>query len=494
MAGMEGNRGEIRSVWCDLALFAFISVVFRAVFWAAMPRVIDSADAIHYLGVAKQLAAGAFSEADPRIPPLYPALCAVVGFLVTDLELAARLVSLAASVLLVIPVYLICRRLHGRPTARVAALIVVCWPWLADYGLRVAPESLAMLLWFTALWCLINALERHAIWGLFAVLAYGALTLTRPEGVGLLIAAPVVAGAAYWSDERGRPLKRLIPYLIVGGVFLVAYVLVMHQLTGTATVSPRVVDLSDSATHAFVARGEAMARTFSRLLSHVVPVMLGPFFLIFAGVGLFRRGAEERLLHAEALVLGMAGVQWLAAVLSTYPEPRYMMAVVIIGGVYAARGMVLVGEQIRDRRYGALLSKAPVIIMLALMAFGTARAVAPEWMGGLPSQPREYKIAGQWMRDTLEPGLILTRKPQVGFYADMPSHGPAEGDTLERVLERAREHEARYLVVDERYTTQLVPGLRPLLDAANAPASLRLLRDDLSPYDEARIVIYEVLP
>jgi len=50
---------------------------------------------------------------------------------------------------------------------------------------------------------------------------------------------------------------------------------------------------------------------------------------------------------------------------------------------------------------------------------------------------------------------------------------------------------ARYLVVDERHSVAIVPALRALLDPAKAPSSLRLVRADLSPYPDARVVIYE---
>jgi hypothetical protein len=98
------------------------------------------------------------------------------------------------------------------------------------------------------------------------------------------------------------------------------------------------------------------------------------------------------------------------------------------------------------------------------------------------------------MAKNLEKGLILTRKPQIGFYAAMPATGPGAEDSIEDAVARARAAGARYLVVDERYTAKLAPGLAPLLDPENAPSSLRLLHGSLSPYEEGRVVVYEVLP
>jgi hypothetical protein len=95
------------------------------------------------------------------------------------------------------------------------------------------------------------------------------------------------------------------------------------------------------------------------------------------------------------------------------------------------------------------------------------------------------------MKENLDKGLIFTRKPQVGYYAGMPSTGPDLNDTLAQAIERAKSVHARYMVVDERYTAKMVPGMAPLLDPALAPSTLRLL-NIFDPYPESRVVVYEI--
>ena len=75
----------------------------------------------------------------------------------------------------------------------------------------------------------------------------------------------------------------------------------------------------------------------------------------------------------------------------------------------------------------------------------------------------------------------------------METTGPAAEDTVDTAIARAREAGARYFVVDERYTAQMAPGLRPLLNPDNAPPPLRLIRADLSPYPQGRVVVYEIV-
>lgn len=94
------------------------------------------------------------------------------------------------------------------------------------------------------------------------------------------------------------------------------------------------------------------------------------------------------------------------------------------------------------------------------------------------------------MQEHLEPGLILSRKPQVGYYADMPTTGPAAEDDVPALIERARDTGARYVVVDERYTAGIVPGIASLLEPENAPPELVLMRA-FADWDKARVVVYE---
>ena len=474
----------------DLLWLVGVAGVFRLAFLAALPRVVDSADAIHYIGVARVFCSGSLSGFDLSIPILYPALCALAHLLVPDIEWACRAVSLFSSCLLPIPVYLIARALHGRQSARVAGGTVCLWPWVADYGCRVAPEALAVTLWFGAVYALARALRDGRGWLVAAPVLFFALHLVRPEGTFLLLAAPV-GGLLCLGHER-RHVHRLVPYVLVAGGLLVLYVLFMRWATGLAALNPRMRDPGETAQFLLAHLG-AIGRTAWATWGRVIPTMLGPYLLVFAGIGLFGQGESRRDFRLEALLVFFAAVQWGVSILSTYAEPRYLMSVVIALSIWAARGMALVGLRAAGLPRHRWLRFVPVVGMVAMMLAGAVVAVVPSHLGGLPKMPYEYKIAGRWMKENLPEGLILTRKPQVGFYAEMPTSGPAPDDDPEGLVERARRIQARYVVLDERYTAKLAPNLAPLLDPACAPDGLRLIRDDLSPYPGGRIVVYEVV-
>jgi hypothetical protein len=266
----------------------------------------------------------------------------------------------------------------------------------------------------------------------------------------------------------------------------------MRTVTGEAVVTSR----ADASTlrYVLIDQGAATAKAFLALFGEVLPIMLGPFLLIFAGAGLFMTSERRRDLRLEAMVLAFAAAQFVLAGLSTYAEPRYVMNVAIAVTLWSARGIALTSTHGASLARAQWLRMLPVAGLIALFSFGLAVNIVPPLLGRMSYQPVEYKLAGRWMKENLEPGLILCRKPQVGYYAGMPSTGPAPEDSIEAVLQRARDAGARYLVVDERYTAKMVPSLAALLDPANAPDGLRLVMADLSPYPEARIVIYEVTP
>ena len=481
------KRSDAGGAGRDIACFLGLALVWRAAFALLMPRVIDTADAVHYIDAAKHFAGGDFWGIDPKIPMLYPALAAVAHLVVPDFEWACVVVSLAASVMLVIPVYALSRDMHGRGAARVGALLVSIWPWLVDFSVRVGPDALGCTLWFTSVCAFALALRRGRGWLVAAPVAFFALHLTRPEGT-VLMAASVVGALVLCLGAENRRLWRLVPIAITAGVLLAGYVLYMRGLTGGATVNYRVhFIVQEFDLHRFLT-------TALRTFSDVLPVMLGPALLVFLGVGLFQRAESggTRDARLEGYVLFFAAIQWAASLFVLSPEPRYLMTVIVALSLWSARGMVLVGREAAQRPGGRWLKLLPVLVVVLLMLVGTAATVSANYVGGRPGQPLEYKAAGRWMKEHLDPGLIFTRKPQVGYYADMPSTGPDAKDTLEEAIARAKAAGARYVVVDERYTTQMAPGLAPLLDPKRAPPELRHVQTfDL--YPKSRVVIYEIV-
>lgn len=468
----------------DLFLLLALALVYRALFLAAMPRVVDTADGVLYLETATHFIQGDFFGYDPKIPLLYPLLGAFAGLLLGNVEWGCMAVSCLASVFSIVPAYRIARAMHGRGPACVAGLILALWPWLADYAWRVGTESLAVCCWLLGSYWLYHGTRRGG-WRLWAApLVFFALHLTRPEGLVMLFAAPAALAVTHWGCCSPR---RLLPYALVTLPLLGLNAVYVRMLTGAVTANYRV---------GFIVKEFDALRflhTAAATFNDVLPVMLGPVLFLFLGVGFFQASKDRRDARLELFLLLLAATQWMASWFVLSPAPRYLMAPLMALALWSGRGMALTARAATPLPWGRALRLLPVGVMIASMLFHSAVTAGSEHLGRRPRQPREYKAAGLWMREHLEPGLIFCRKPQIGFYAGMPSTGPDLADTLDAALARARAAGARYVVVDERYTAQDAPGLRPLLDPAQAPPSLRFLnRFDL--YPESRVIIYALAP
>lgn len=492
---------EVKRDVCVALAAAFLN---RLVFALAIPRVIET-DAIHYLNMGRQFLGGDFLNFDENLPVLYSLLGALVGTLVADLETAFRIVSFVASTLLVVPVYSLARRMFDGGAARIAVTLVVLWPWLADYGFRVGPEALAVTLWFSAIALLARALRDGGWAVVIAPVAFFALHLARPEGTFHMLAAPVAGLILFAGRERSEvpgPLRRWLISTALIVSLLATYAVAMRFIIGTATVSYRAPMAGDLLTY-FGNGGLELFRTFRTASFEALPVMLGPLFLIFLGVGMFRPSEHARDGRIEVALLLFCGIQFGLTIANFSPAPRYLMPVVIALSLWSARGLYLVGQQASAwlgslhsqplRRRLEWLPQAPLGAAVALLLLGGLTAIAGEYAGSIPREPVEYKVAGKWMRKHLEPGYVITRKPQVGFYAGMPTTGPAPEDGPADIIRRARLVGARYFVLDERHTARMAPRLAPLLNPENAPSSLRLVADKLSPYENGRVVIYEIV-
>ena len=473
-----------RAAWGDLVALVALAGAFRALFWAAMPRVIDTADAIHYLETAQHFAAGDFAGYDPKIPILYPLLAAVFHLVFPDMEMAGRMVSFVASVCAVVPVYLLARAMHGRAAARLAGVAVALWPWLADYACRVSTEATASLWWFLGAWLLYRAVEKGGRWAWAAPWPFFALYLTRAEGLFLWLAAPIAA-LPFFFGKKAVPARRIAPFLGLSALLLALGTLHVRWVTGETTANYRV---------GFILEEFDLLRfgdTFFKTLSEVFPIMLGPVLLLFLGAGFFwPRGPGDlpRRPRLETYVLLLCAAQWTCSLFVLSPAPRYLMAPLMALASWSAAGMAHVSAWAAPAPGGRFWRILPAAALVLSMLASAAVTVGSEHLGRRPREPREYKEAGLWMRDHLEPGLIFTRKPQVAYYAQMPSTGPALEDSLEAALDRAKNAGARYLVIDERYAP---PALRPLLDPVHAPPGLRCLQS-FDSYPECGVVVYEL--
>jgi 4-amino-4-deoxy-L-arabinose transferase-like glycosyltransferase len=161
-----------------------------------------------------------------------------------DAALAGRLVSLTASIGLIVVIYLLTRRLYGSNAAIFAALMAALYPHLLEFSVRPYSETLYALLISTAVLILLGlvlTMERRrpvARRGLAAGVVLRLSYLTRPEGVVFI----AVSAGLIWimSVRKDRSIRSLVSAAaIVGGAALlvIPYMVFLHEHLGRWTIS-----------------------------------------------------------------------------------------------------------------------------------------------------------------------------------------------------------------------------------------------------------------
>ena len=181
-----------------------LALVSRYVLWQRM--LVVSKDSIDFVNIARSFATGDVTTMLGHYQhPLYPFLMVLCNTLVGDWILAGQVVSLAMSVLALIPFYLLVRRLFSPRDAVAATLLMMFLPRAATLSADILTESTYLAMCLAALYSGYRAAAdgstgAAALFGLFSGLAY----LTRPEGGMVFLVGTAAILLAHCPDYRGR--------------------------------------------------------------------------------------------------------------------------------------------------------------------------------------------------------------------------------------------------------------------------------------------------
>ena len=212
-----------------VALAAVLAIGFLVRAWAATHPVVDPGpDADAYSAMARHLfetgsygTPGQTSPSDwsPGLPLLVAALYWLLG---SADDTAARLLIAALGTLMVLFTFLIGRRVAGVAAGLLAAALVATYPTYIENNGQLLSEPLAAFLLSGGLLAVLWAAERRSlvVWVLPGV-AFGALTLTRPEYQAITFAFAALVGWRVWRDAH------LMRGLAAAGIVVLAASLVV---------------------------------------------------------------------------------------------------------------------------------------------------------------------------------------------------------------------------------------------------------------------------
>ncbi len=242
------SRPAARAIWADLGCLAILIAVAVAIRgWQLTHTEVTSRDSISYVRIAWQLEHEPWRKVMLESPqhPGYPlAVLAlsrpVRAYFPDDLprawQISAQLVSVLASVLLIVPMFYFGRELFDRRIAFWACLLFQCLPSSGKVMGDGLSDTLFLLFACAGLWLASAALRRRskllfALTGLAGGLAY----LTRPEGALVLGGAGLVLlGMQFrraWRQEWRKALWQGATLSLAALTVMSPYMLTIGGLT-----------------------------------------------------------------------------------------------------------------------------------------------------------------------------------------------------------------------------------------------------------------------
>ena len=503
-------------------------------------------DGIYYATLGREIMLGNLSEGISAYwAPLYSILIGISSLFFQDLEFAGRFVSVVAGTLLIIPSYFLIQKFYGRIPAYIGTILVVIQPSLIMSSVWVMTESLYALIFTTVVltgWLALKSGKGRSFF--FTGLLFGAAYLTKPEALGfvVLFAALMLGGKFFCNNIGYRRLTINYLMLFIGlAIFVVPYVVFIHQKTGNWTISQKLLSnvpavesnkgllkLTDDGEttmrdrlflDGYNTKGQTskisqaidpatanapaaeldykhlISKTFDQLyrqLREHIPAILPYFFIFLAGFGFFfkswamRRTAEEVYLF---LFVACTFIGYAATVI----ELRYLYTIIPILMAWVAYGSVAFSGVIT--KTGSHFLKAgwkikPVFVQVFILLILTVslKALFLGQFGPpqLEDMPFEEKQAGLWLKNHAEPNsLVMASNATVAFYAGAKLIFLPD-EEFSTILEYARRKKVNYVVLSERRLKNIPNAFRLAEEYCSKELSL-VYQEEQAPNYKIRI-------
>jgi len=465
----EGQTHEGQRIPNLLLLLLAMAFVLR-IFLILFPEVIYS-DGTEYIRCAKLIISGHWGGS--KAPPLYPVLIALASRFTPNFELAGIWVSVIFGTLVILPVFYLGREIFTEKIGILSALFAAVHPYLYVSSGSVLTESLYHFLLTTAVLFGWRAFRRGRIWdillfSLITTLAY----FTRPEAIGFLFIFTFWVFFIRPPQEKRHALKRVwigALALLCFVVFSSPYLYQMRKETGRWELSKKF-----SISIGSVSEGEAVPlEDFTRTKKiTMVSFLVEPVTVLKKiGLGWIQALYKFQLgFHPLLFVLAVLGFVWSMKGTSSKKGSFYLLSYFIfylglllpflwiarrytsmissIALPWASLGFICLTGWIAPRlKEGRWKRAFPVLslLLVLIVIFVQGRVVHGRGHRLL------HKEVGLWMKDHLSKNgnIMMSRLPQIGFYAEMPWVIMPE-KSYEEIIEAAHSKGIRYLIVDEK--------------------------------------------
>ncbi len=334
-----------------------------------------------------------FSHPTTLWPPLYTILAHVLGAITGSLESGGKLVSLLASLALVVPVYFLAARMFTYTAAAFAGMLYTVSPIVMRWSVRVMTDSLFAFLFFTAIWlfvlCVDSIYQRKgslAKMGAAFMLVAVPATLTRYQGLLLFPLALIILLIAIQHKSRGLPI------LLVSFLLWIAIPLWI-AVAGFGHTQQFVQRTAATPITTFF----AYFNNFESFIAFLPYFLTYPIAFLFL-VGLFSLPYQE--LPARAFLwlflYTFFAIIIVQSVFSSF-QSRYLLPAILFIIVFAGYGLTVVEKALRPR-YSRVFSIVIIIALLYGLLFSCAVMVFQSESFG------DIKDSALFVKENIEPG------------------------------------------------------------------------------------------
>ena len=502
-----------------------IGVVFRLVSWSGRTAV--QTDSVLYISNGINLFSGKglvdLSD-NPLVakPPLYSFLIGIVWKISGDGEQAARSISFLFGIGSLALIYYFGRFLWTEREALAAMAVAAVYPALVNASSAAMAESLGLFWVILALFYLAKTLVRSKIrYAFLSGLFMSIAVWSRPAA--WLMGWVVILLLLFYLWPKGNRKNTIKSILVFSFVFFLTlqplmfynfakthkwstcpegagwlkieldrqsdttYEKTIENMGKIANYGKSVYNLFKESPGRFFKHYAENAYTFYK---KTIPMEITPLFLLLTGIGLCvaPRNGYKSLVSLLPLILPA-----FAGVLMRGTEPRDVIPFVPLIILLSGAGIIKLWDLGKDLDFkntgwirGRLLS-----LVIIFLAFIFCLPGALKYKLDFQGQAVEHKEMGKWIKNNvLKPDRrIMSRKPMVVLYADGYSIGVVT-ESLEALREKAIKDHARFLCIDDRFTTRVYPFLKPFLNPDNAPSWLIYRHKTTSP-DGYNMILYQ---
>jgi len=456
-------------------VLSLLGIAFGLRLYAVLMAKGIAIDSAVYGFMARDFLKGDFIKGlSPTLHPLYPALISLIAPDATHVEIAGRFISLFWGTFTLIPLYYLVKGAMGQKDAVFTALFYTFHPYLVTYSGMLLTEATYWGLLVLSVYFFWTGLKEEKVWrialsGSLLGLAY----LTRPEGIGYIL---VYLG---WIVANGVLKKKWFKKLVFMGVlipsvfvFVVPYVIYIHQETGQWLISKKVVAiiipqfLKKSVAESNFSKGVEQEKTGENNIKvlmitqnmvnyfpSVIYYYLSAYHFslwLFLFFGLIR--VRQKVIPYELFIASLVLFHLFSLSTFTPSTLRFAVPLVPLSLLWAGSGVFEIKRRLE--RFSIVKPEKGVGWMLILvLLMQLPQSFTPERV-----HRAHQKAIGHWlMKNTPDHAIIMSNSPIETFYAErefipLPQGIPAAGNpgtSYGEIIRYARQWAVRFILVNQ---------------------------------------------